>query len=270
MPSWKKILASGSAASFSSVTSDTYISASSFNGTFTGSLFGTSSQAISASYAATASYLLGYISPFPFTGSAQITGSLGLTGSLSVSGSAGTVFSSNADTLLISGSLIVTGSTIITGSLNVNGSITGSLFGTSSYAVTASYLIGSVVSASYAQTASYANATAVSGFGIGGSAIYYSTVNVSIAGSNNLFTLSTGSYTAATIQYTVFNGSNSRAGQIIASWNNGNVQYTDFSTVDNSSTAQVTMSIAIISSQMQFNAQTNTSGWTIKSQATLI
>ena len=126
------------------------------------------------------------------------------------------------------------------------------------------------MSASYAQTASYANATAVSGFGIGGSAIYYSTVNVSIAGSNNLFTLSTGSYTAATIQYTVFNGSNSRAGQIIASWNNGNVQYTDFSTVDNSSTAQVTMSIAIISSQMQFNAQTNTSGWTIKSQATLI
>jgi hypothetical protein len=57
---------------------------------------------------------------------------------------------------------------------------------------------------------------------------------------------------------------------MIASWNGGNVQYTDFSTVDNSSTAQVTMSIAIVSSQMQFNAQTNTSGWTIKSQATLI
>jgi hypothetical protein len=49
----------------------------SFSGSFTGSLQGT------ASYALTASYLQGYISPFPFTGSAQITGSLGVTGSIS-------------------------------------------------------------------------------------------------------------------------------------------------------------------------------------------
>ncbi len=68
----------------------------------TGSLYGTSSwalnaqtasyvesaqtasyilNAVSASFAQTASYLLGYISPFPFSGSAQITGSLGVTGS---------------------------------------------------------------------------------------------------------------------------------------------------------------------------------------------
>jgi hypothetical protein len=65
----------------------------------TGSLFGTSSQAvsssyaftassaISASYSQTASYLLGYISPFPFSGSAQITGSLGVTGSVYIGGS---------------------------------------------------------------------------------------------------------------------------------------------------------------------------------------
>jgi hypothetical protein len=49
----------------------------------TGSLFGTSSQAL------TASYLLGGGSGigFPYTGSAQITGSLGITGSLNVLGS---------------------------------------------------------------------------------------------------------------------------------------------------------------------------------------
>jgi len=80
MPSWKKIIASGSDASFSSATVDTYVSASSFKGSFTGSLFGTSSQAL------TASYLLGYTSGFPYSGSAQITGSLGVTGSLNVSG----------------------------------------------------------------------------------------------------------------------------------------------------------------------------------------
>lgn len=46
----------------------------------TGSLQGT------ASFALTASYLDNYIPPFPFTGSALITGSLQVTGSLSVSG----------------------------------------------------------------------------------------------------------------------------------------------------------------------------------------
>ena len=406
----------------------------SFSGSFSGSLIGTSSYAltaVSSSYALTASYLAGYVSPFPYSGSAQITGSLGVTGSISTTGTitaqtlvvqtvtSSVVFSSGSNRFGndISNTQVFTGSVLVTGSITVANNVTNNLtaswanraisasiadnavtasyvlnavsasfatnaatattasyiqnaasasyalsasyatasaFATSasiaqnavtasyvlsavsaSYAISASYATASAfannatsasyaltatsasyannattasyaltatsasysltstsasyapsstsasyaatasfilngVSASYAQTASYANATAVSGFGIGGSAIYYSTVNVSIAGSNNLFTLSTGSYTAATIQYTVFNGSNSRAGQIIASWNNGNVQYTDFSTVDNSSTAQVTMSIAIISSQMQFNAQTNTSGWTIKSQATLI
>lgn len=68
----------------------------SFTGSFSGSFNGTGSyatQALSASYALsssfatnalTASYISGYVSPFPYTGSAQITGSLGITGSLDV------------------------------------------------------------------------------------------------------------------------------------------------------------------------------------------
>jgi hypothetical protein len=55
----------------------------SFSGSFTGSLQGTASNAVSASYALTASYLTGYVSPFPFTGSAIISGSLEVTGSVS-------------------------------------------------------------------------------------------------------------------------------------------------------------------------------------------
>jgi hypothetical protein len=53
----------------------------SFSGSFTGSLQGTASNAVSASYALTASYLEGYISPFPYSGSAVITGSLTVSGS---------------------------------------------------------------------------------------------------------------------------------------------------------------------------------------------
>ena len=85
-----------------------------------GKQIATASWAINA---LTASYLEGYISPFPFTGSAQITGSLG-----------------------------------VTGSLNVTQGITGSLFGTASFAVSSSRAVTSsfAISSSFATTASFA------------------------------------------------------------------------------------------------------------------
>jgi hypothetical protein len=99
----------------------------------TGSLFGTSSQAI------TASYLLGGVSAqaFPYSGSAQITGSLGVTGSLNVSGSITTTGTITAQTLVVqtitssieysSGSNIfgsrLTDTQTMTGSVNITGSL---------------------------------------------------------------------------------------------------------------------------------------------------
>jgi hypothetical protein len=88
MPSWKKIITSGSAAILTNVT------ASSYTGSFTGSLFGTSSWSVSSSRAITSSYSLVSLSSsyalsasyapggaaFPYTGSATITGSLVVTG----------------------------------------------------------------------------------------------------------------------------------------------------------------------------------------------
>lgn len=57
MPNWKKVIVSGSAANLSSLNVDTYVSASNISAAeFTGSLFGTASQAISASYSQTASF----------------------------------------------------------------------------------------------------------------------------------------------------------------------------------------------------------------------
>jgi hypothetical protein len=129
--------------------------------TITGSLRGTASQALTASYvtgsvytitnpalyATTASFLLGAVPTFPFIGAATITGSL------TVSSSAGnTLFSSNADTLAITGSALITGSLIITGSVLVSGSIT---------------VGGSAINnltASFAQTASFALNAGGSGF----------------------------------------------------------------------------------------------------------
>jgi hypothetical protein len=59
MPSWKKVILSGSDATLNSLYVTTNVTASSFTGSFTGSFLGTSSyalEALTASYVATASY----------------------------------------------------------------------------------------------------------------------------------------------------------------------------------------------------------------------
>jgi len=237
--------------------------------TITATLIGnasTSTTAVTASYALTASYISGSGGTgagFPFSGSAVITGSL-----------------------LVSSSLVVTGS------LSVTQGITGSLFGTSSqavsssYALSASYAANVPLTASYALeassslfavTASYSNYAIIATtssyadtFSIKETLTSYAKVNASIVGSNNLFTSNTGSYTAGFLKYTLFNGANARSGEVFAVWNAGNVQYTDISTFDIGSTSQASFAVAIVSSQVQFNAITTNSGWTIKSAVTYI
>jgi hypothetical protein len=91
MPSWKKVITSGSAAAFSSLIVSSTITGS-ISGSLTGSLFGTASWADSASRATTASYAL-TAAVFPFTGNAVITGSLVITGSTtSTQGFTGSLF----------------------------------------------------------------------------------------------------------------------------------------------------------------------------------
>jgi len=142
------------------------------------------------------------------------------------------------------------------------------LFGTSSYAtnaLTASYALVAT-SASYAATASVASTT----FGIGATIQTYGSVASSVTGSNNIFTQNTGSFTSAFFKYTAASGSNTRAGEVISVWNSATTSFTDFSTVDIGSTNNVTASISIVTGQVQFNIQTNSSGWAIKSIATFM
>ena len=264
--------------SFNSFTSS--YNTGSFTGSFTGSYLGNTtgtssyaSQALSSSYSLTASYGANFTaSNLLVNGTLTVQTIIAQTITASQEYSSGSnVFGSS-----LSNYQNFTGSVSITGSLNVNNSSVILSNQTSSMSVaTASYASTSVSSsysttAANALTASYANATATTGFSIGGSSIYYSTINSSISGVNNLFTLSTGSFTAGNMQYTVYNGPNSRAGQVIASWNGTSVQYTDFSTPSIGDTSQVTFLVSIVSSQVQFNVQTTTSAWKVKSQLTLI
>ena len=142
---------------------------------FTGSLFGTSSYALTASYVSasnvdglnlsqiTSGSITASVSPdfgFKVNASASISGSLNVQGTIT------------ATTLVVqtitSSQELVTGSLIVSGSLEAYGGVTGSLQGTASWAnnaTTASYALVAI-SASYASastSASYAlNATSAS------------------------------------------------------------------------------------------------------------
>jgi len=123
MPSWKKIILSGSDASLNSL---------SVSNGITGSLFGTSSWAVSASRALTSSYITSSnvygpygsnsilsasyassstsasyalttsfaLNAFPYIGSARITGSLGITGSVSISSGSLNITNANGANIL--------------------------------------------------------------------------------------------------------------------------------------------------------------------------
>ena len=237
----------------------------SFNGNFTGSLFGTASNAVSASYAATASYADNFTVAGTLTAQTLVVQTI--TSSVIYS-SGSNIFGND-----LTNTQVLTGSVIVTGSLAVNGSNVILTNQTASMNVATSSYTLSAVSSSYATTASYAKDFVI---GTNGTFTFdqtltdYFSVASSIVGANNLFTQTTGSYTSAFFNYTVANGTDARTGQVMAIWNGGSVQYADNSTQDLGTTNAVTASVAIVSNQVQFNIQTNTSGWTIKSIATFM
>ena len=129
---------------------------------------------------------------------------------------------------------------------------------TASYAVTAT-------------TASYANNFIVANtLTIDQTLTDYHVVPSSIAGSNNMFNLVTGSYSSGFFKYTVANGNNARSGEIMAVWAGGSIQFTDNSTLDIGNTSGVTAAAVIVSNSVQFNLTTATSGWRLKSLATFM
>jgi hypothetical protein len=150
------------------------------------------------------------------------------------------------------------------------GSNTSQFAGTASFATTAQNLLGSIASAA---TASYATSFVIGTGGtltLDGNLIDASTVSSTIVGSNNLFTLATGSYTSAHGKYTIFKGANSRAGEFVTSWNGTTTSYYDNSTVDIGDTADIVFQSSIVTSQIQINAVAATSGWTVKMLATYL
>ena len=152
MPNWKKLIVSGSAGNLSSLSVDTSISASTISANqFTGSLYGTASQAVSSSYAATASSVNALNQNVLITGSTRISGSLTLVGLSPIS-------VSHVKANDVQGVEILTNTNTTVATFGAGGgtgvTVVGQINATSFSGSGAS--ISGVVSSSYALTASYA------------------------------------------------------------------------------------------------------------------
>jgi len=192
----------------------------------------------------------------------------------------GTLIYDGTGSLFTISSNIDTGSFVTTSSFNAyTGSNTSQFAGTASYALassfvqnaqTASYVLQSV-SASFAVNAqSGSNFVVTNTLSLDGNLIDSSLISSTIAGSNILFTQATGSYTSAHGRYTVYKGANSRAGEFVTAWNGTTTSYYDNSTIDIGDTTDVSFTSSIVTGQIQINAGTITSGWTVKMLVTYL
>jgi hypothetical protein len=123
--------------------------------------------------------------------------------------------------------------------------------------------------------------TSVSGsFSVTGSATF--TENVYIGNTLNYFSSSvttngtsiiqndlTGSYNSAFYKYSIKNGSNARAGEVTAVWNNSSIVYKESTTTDIGNTSDLTFNVTLQGSNVKLNA-VSTGGWTVKTFSTLM
>ena len=252
-----------------------------------------SNSTVSASYALTASFALNV----PETASFAISASQAQNANNAISASFATnsISASQAQNAnnAISSSYALNATNATTASYVLN-AVSASFATNATNAVTASYVLNAI-SASFATSASYAlsasqatNANTATSASFATTSSYadnfivkntftfdatfndYATIASTSTGTNNLFTQPTGSFTSAFFKYTVRNGVNARTGEVMAIWNGVNVEFTDTSTRDLGNTSPVTMSIILAGGDVEFNAITNTSGWSVKSLATFM
>ena len=145
--------------------------------------------------------------------------------------------------------------TNLVGTGSFTGSFTGQFNGTIATALTASHAVNFVIENTLTLDQTLTD---------------YASIASTIVGSNNLYQQATGSYTSVFVKYTLSNGANARAGEFITVWNGTDATYYDNSTTDIGDTSGVTFSSAIVTSQIQVNATSLTSGWRVKALATFV
>ena len=145
--------------------------------------------------------------------------------------------------------------TNLTGTGSFTGSFTGQFNGSITTAATASHAVNFTIEQKLTLDETLTD---------------FAKVNSTVVGSNNLYQQATGSYTSAHGKYTLYKGTNARAGEFVTVWNGTTTTYYDNATTDIGNTTDITFQSAIITSQIQINATAASSGWIIKMLVTYI
>ena len=156
--------------------------------------------------------------------------------------------------------------------------LTASLSGnatTATTAATASYVTGSiftnsnsVASASYAATASVVNGNVnvtQATIGLASVPALYTTNKKTVStGTTTVHTVLLADYTSAFVDYTISDSTNARSGQLKVVWLNGQINYTDITTMDIGDTSVFDWDVTIVGPDIQFNAVVASSTWVVK------
>jgi len=180
----------------------------------------------------------------------------------------------NTDSVIIPQSItaVDNNTTTITFSSPRTGTAVASKGGYIGSVVTSATTATSATSASVAVTSSYAisASAAATTFGIGASSTTYGSYINTIQGANTIISTPTGSYSGAFYKYVATSGSNARAGEVMAIWNNTTTQFTDVTTNDIGSTTMVTSSVSLSAGNAVLSFTTNTNNWNIKTFVTYL
>lgn len=166
------------------------------------------------------------------------------------------------------GSVSITGTSVISGSFS--GSFEGSFDGTVDFddlTGKPTLFSGSNQLASSSVDGEF---TVNSDFNILSSSLKYSQNTDIDAGQEAVATLATSSFRSAFFDYVLTSASNARAGTLMAVWHGDTINYADTSTADIGTTAGVTLSVELVSGNVELLLSASSDNWSVKTTSKLI
>jgi hypothetical protein len=101
-------------------------------------------------------------------------------------------------------------------------------------------------------------------------ATQYTTIPVT-ASYQTIYSIETGSFTGAFVNYTVVSASNARAGQLMSVWNFGTASFTEATTTDIGDTSQIAFDVVMTGSVAQIAVSASlTTGWQVKTALNIL
>ena len=226
-----------------------------------------------SAFAGDGSNLTGIVTNLNITGSDGGTGTVSLkTQALTIDGTNGVEATVSGQTITISGSNATTTTKGVASFTGSNFTVTGGEVSSNPISFNGANInLGGTYSFGLANITSQGGTTADQ-LTLNGGAIIHGVLHTS--GSNTdvdtgtevVATVATGSYDAAFFDYVVKKGSSYRAGTVTAVWEAGtsNVEFTDVSTNDIGNTAEVILSVDVLSATARLKATVSSNSWIVK------